>query len=43
MAMIDKRGGFLYQHRPDIFPFDHVTEEETALWAAFYERRNAES
>ena len=43
MAMIDKRGGFLYQHRPDIVPQGFVTGEEIALWAAYYERRASES
>jgi hypothetical protein len=42
MAMIDKRGGFLYEHRPDVIPQGFVTEEEISLWSAFYERRAAE-
>jgi hypothetical protein len=43
MAMIDKRGGFLHEHRPDLFPQGFVTEEEIALWCAYYERRARES
>jgi hypothetical protein len=39
MAMIDKRGGFLYQHRPDLIPQGFVTEEEVTLWCAYYEMR----
>ncbi len=43
MAMIDKRGGFLYQHRPDLIPQGFITEEEVTLWCAYYERRKAEA
>ena len=43
MAMIDKRGGFLYQHRPDLIPQGFITEEEVTLWYAYYERRKAEA
>ena len=42
MAMIDKRGGFLYEHRPDVIPQGFVTEEEVTLWFAYYERRGKE-
>lgn len=41
--MIDKRGGFLYQHRPDLIPQGFVTEEEVTLWCAYYERRKTEA
>lgn len=41
--MIDKRGGFLYQHRPDLIPQGFVTEEEVTLWCAYYERRKMEA
>lgn len=43
MAMIDKRGGFLYEHRPDVIPQGFVTEEEVTLWVAYYERKARES
>jgi len=43
MAMIDKRGGFLYEHRPDVIPQGFVTEEEVTLWCAYYERRKMEA
>ncbi len=33
------RGGYLYQHRPDLFPQGWLTEEEIALWCAYYEQR----
>jgi hypothetical protein len=40
--LIEMRGGYLYQHRPDLIPQGFVTEEELALWSAYYERRAAE-
>jgi hypothetical protein len=36
------RGGYLYQHRPDIIPQGWMTDEEVGLWAAYHERRQAE-
>lgn len=35
------RGGYLYQHRPDVIPQGRITEEEIALWAAYFERKSA--
>lgn len=40
MQLIDLRGGYLYQHRPDVVPQGHMTPDEVALWAAYYERKN---
>ena len=37
------RGGFLYQHRPDIIPQGYLTDEELTLWSAYYERKTAEA
>lgn len=37
MALIESRGGFLYQHRPDVVPHGCVTPEELSLWAVYYE------
>jgi hypothetical protein len=42
MRLLDLRGGYLYQHRPDVIPQGYVTDEELALWSAYYERRQAE-
>lgn len=42
MALIDKRGGFLYEHRPDVIPQGFLTDEEVALWAVYYEKRARE-
>lgn len=43
MRLIESRGGFLYQVRPDVIPQGFQTDEELALWAAFYEIRAQES
>ena len=42
MRLLDLRGGYLYQHRPDVIPQGRLTDEELALWAAYYERKGAE-
>lgn len=36
------RGGYLYQHRPDVFPQGRLTDEELTLWAVYYEMREEE-
>lgn len=43
MHMLELRGGggFLYQHRPDLMPYDFLTQEETSIWAAYYEAEAA--
>lgn len=42
MALLEQRGGFLHQHRPDVIPHGYVTNEELALWAAYYEAQAAQ-
>jgi hypothetical protein len=42
MRLLELRGGYLYQHRPDVIPQGYVTDEELALWSAYYERRQQE-
>lgn len=42
MRLLDMRGGYLHQHRPDVVPQGFVTDEELALWSAYYERKAAE-
>ena len=42
MQLCEMRGGFLYQHRRDLFPHDFLTPEEISLWAAYYERKDAQ-
>lgn len=41
MQMLEMRGGFLYQHRPDVIPHGFLSDEEIALWAAYYETKAA--
>lgn len=43
MQLLELRGGYLYQHRPDVIPQGFLTDEEVALWAAYYERKKAEN
>lgn len=42
MQMLELRGGYLYQHRPDVIPQGRLTDEEVALWDAYYQKRAAE-
>ncbi len=42
MRLLDVRGGYLYQHRPDIMPHGMLSDEELCLWSAFYDRKAAE-
>jgi hypothetical protein len=42
MKLLEMRGGYLYQHRPDVIPQGFLTGEELALWSAYYERREQE-
>lgn len=37
MSLAEARGGFLYQIRPDVIPQGYLTNEELALWTAYYE------
>jgi hypothetical protein len=42
MQVLEMRGGYLYQHRPDVMPHGYLTDEEVSLWAAYWERRGNE-
>lgn len=42
MRLLEVRGGYLYQHRPDLFPQGFLTDEEIALWAVYYQQRDDE-
>jgi hypothetical protein len=42
MELIELRGGYLYQHRPDVIPQGFLTPEESWLWIAYYNHKNAE-
>lgn len=37
MRLLEARGGFLYQHRPDVIASDFLCDEELAFWAAYYD------
>jgi len=41
MNMLEQRGGFLWQHRPDVIPQGYITDEEISLWTVYYERQAA--
>lgn len=43
MKLLEMRGGFLHEHRPDVIPQGFITDEELALWTAYYERKASES
>lgn len=39
MQVLDMRGGYLHQHRPDVIAQGFLTDEELSLWAAYFEMR----
>jgi len=41
MALLDLRGGFIYQHKPSIFPEGELTDTEALLWELYYREKNA--
>jgi len=43
MRLLEQRGGFLHEHRPDVIPHGYLTDEELALWAAYYDRKATEA
>ena len=40
MSLLDIRGGFLYEHKPSIFPEGEITETELILWELYYHEKN---
>ena len=36
MQLSEMRGGFLYQHRPDLFPQGFLTPDEIQVWSLYY-------
>jgi len=40
MALLDLRGGYLYQHRPSLFPAGELTGTEALLWELYYQDKN---
>lgn len=43
MRFLEARGGYLYQHRPDLFPQGYLTDDELLLWAVYYELKAHEN
>jgi hypothetical protein len=41
MALLELRGGYLHEHRPDIIPQGYLTNEELSLWSAYYDIKQA--
>ena len=42
MRLLDVRGGYLYEHRPDIMPYGMRSADELCLWSAYYDRKASE-
>jgi len=40
MALLDVRGGYLYQHKPSLFPGGEITGTEQVLWELYYHEKN---
>jgi hypothetical protein len=43
MYLIEKHGGYLYQHKPSFFPEGEITGTELLLWEMHYKERNAQA
>lgn len=42
MSLLDARGGYLYEHKPSLFPEGEITDTELILWGMYYERKRIE-
>lgn len=42
LTLLHAKGGYLYEHRPDLFPEGQLTDTEMELWGLFYRDRNRE-
>jgi len=40
MTLCHQKGRFLYEVRPDIFPYGFLTRAELELWGLFYDDLN---
>ncbi len=40
MALLDLRGGYLYQHKQSLFPGGEITGTELVLWELYYHEKN---
>jgi len=43
LMLAEKKGRFLFEIRPDLFPQGFLTELETQVWADYFEERREES
>lgn len=43
MTLLDLRGGYLYQHKPSLFPGGEITGTEIVLWELYYREKNLRS
>lgn len=41
MALLDLRGGFLYEHKPSLFPENEISGTELLLWELYYQQKEA--
>lgn len=41
LALCNKSGSFLFQVRPDLFPYGRLTDLETELWARFLKEQES--
>lgn len=42
MQLLELRGGYLYEHRPDIVPHGYLTDYELCLWSVYYDTKAKE-
>lgn len=40
MALLDLRGGYLYEHKKSLFPGGEITGTEMLLWELYYQDKN---
>lgn len=41
MTLMHLRGGYMYEHRPDLFPEGRLTALEVELWDLYYKDMRA--
>jgi len=40
MALLELRGGYLYEHKQSLFPCGEITGTELVLWELYYHDKN---
>lgn len=43
MYLLDLRGGYLYQHKPSVFPGGEISGTELLLWDFYYQQKKSSS